>query len=202
MAVITFPAGLRLPSEFSLDLFNQQYASGSGETLAGQIVETLGVPWVCRMTWQQFAPADADLLQAFLDRMQGYKNLTQLYNVLRPQPKGTATGAPLTNGVSTGLTLALKGMSPGQTLVPGDMLGRANLLYRVTVGATVDGSGNCSVSVVPPIVVPTANNEVVTLIKPTAYFRLRTNFNPTSRAIPLQAGWLNGMTLEFIEALP
>lgn len=202
MATITFPA-VRMPSEFSMDLLVSQYASGSGETLSGQIVETLGAPWVFRFVWQQFDPEDTDLMRAFLDSMDGIANVTRLWNILRPTPKGTITGAPLVDGAGqTGTTLNLKGMTAGRTFALGDMIGRANRVHRVVAPATVDGAGKCALSIRPAILVGTSNEEVVTLDKPKAYARLRQNFNSFGSAAPLRKGWGSGLALEFIEVLP
>lgn len=202
MATIAFPA-IRAPIEFSLDLMNFAYASGSGETLAGQIVQTLGAPWVITMTWTHFSPAEAQIMQAFIDQMDGIANLTQLGNIRRPAPVGTITGAPLVDGAGqTGTTLNLKGMTPGQTFEAGDMLGRTNLLYRVCAPATVDGAGKAALTIRPAMVVATANEEIVTLAEPKTYFRLKNNFTPIVTDGRIGRHWARGVTLEFVESPP
>jgi len=201
--MITFPTLRGRPIEWSFDPMPFVYASNSGESLSGQVIETLGTPWMCRMVYAHLDADDSDLMRSFLDRMQGLKGVTRLSDVRRPAPRGTITGAPQIDGADqTGMTLLLKNMTPGQTWAVGDYLEHSNTLHRTTAAATVDGAGKVSLAVYPPIISPTINNAVVTLITPSTFFRLRQNFNPLTTAAPLLPRSSQAVTLEFVESMP
>lgn len=79
-------------------------------------------------------------------------------------------GSPLANGVSTGSTLSIKGLTASVPLRKGKFLsivqGGQRFVYMITADAVASAGGVASVPIWPMLRRPTATNEVIELAAP------------------------------------
>jgi len=80
-------------------------------------------------------------------------------------------------------------------LAADDLMGIGENLYMVTADGGSDGSGEATVSFLPPLRQGVAEDDVVTLYRPTGLFRL-----VSGAAVPALAGGLSpAVSLQFAE---
>jgi hypothetical protein len=114
------------------------------------------------MTRSEFAP-----IYAFAVKQRGQFDTFTYYPPTVSSPQGTATGTPLVNGAHTAgdNTIVTDGWSNSITaLKAGDYIKFSghNKVYMVVEDATSDGSGNCTLTIEPPLKADLSDNESIT----------------------------------------
>jgi len=177
MAVITYPTLTKTaPARMRWSLVSNTQLSVSPLNGTIQTQELPGARWKIQMDYPPLEEADAALLRAFLVKMRGQANRTDLGPFDRQVPRGTAGGTPLVNGGSqTGASLITDGWSAGATMLTGDFFSVGTQLFIVAADATADGSGNMTLTIEPPIRTSPSDNAAITKASPKARFMLLTN---------------------------
>lgn len=95
---------------------------------------------------------------------------TVLMRVYQPGLDIGAPGAPLANGISTGTSLVIKGLTPGYVIRKGQWLTHVTagqrFLYRAALSALANGSGIATVTLSHMLRRPTAANDVIEIAQP------------------------------------
>jgi hypothetical protein len=162
------------PREFSLVLRVNTRANAAPGGGSEQAVDLLNDRWVCSMTLPVRRHETAAALEAFLNRLRGMTNTVNIWHMRRPAPRGTIAGTVLTNGSQAqgAASLVLDGATAGTTVLAGDMLGAGGQLLQVATDATADGSGNMTVALANRLRAAIADNQAVTLTRPSVPMRL------------------------------
>lgn len=138
-----------------------------------QTIETPAVRWRVSFMLENLSQADSVLLEALLLQLRGASGRVALHHFARPSPRGTLTGTPLVKGAGqTGNSLLIDGCTVGATLLAGDFIGVNGELKMLVAAATASGSGEMTLFFEPPLRAAPADNAAITLVKPTATFKL------------------------------
>ena len=139
---------------------------------------------------------------AFIMSLRGGENRVRLYDPRRSPMRGAgsvtdtaAVGAAATAGATT---LTLKGLIASQavSLAADDHLSIGENLYTVTAHTGSNVSGQATVSLLPPLRYGVAENDAVSLYRPTGVFRLVGGWQDLT--VP-HYGRAGPLTLEFFE---
>jgi len=190
MSTITWPAGL-MPRTASLRLATVQRVHASPMGGSEQAVDMLNDRWHLSMLLNARARFDEGArIEAFLAAMRGQTNTVALWHFARPRPRGTLASATAASAAQGAAAVVLTGSG---TLKAGDMLGIGGLLLQVASDVTV------GTSTTVPIVnrLRAAVSGTVTLIQPTASFRLAT----PDVGVGYQPGQSDAVALDFVEAI-
>jgi hypothetical protein len=185
MTVITFPSTLFVKS-MRWERLDQDvtFSSVFGRQSATQMAPL----WKAALTFNELDEASSGAYQSLLMKLEGSKHQLALWNVGRPVPLGTYTGASGTTVISGG-TVAVGASSltftnatyASCTLVEGDMVGvnqgstSTQQVVMVTADATANGSGVITVSVKPALRNTVTNGSTVILQQPKVLFRQQSN---------------------------
>lgn len=187
MSVVTWPAGLKAPAEFTISQarYDQVELSDATGHAAARI---FGPPrWqVALRSVDAFSLAEAGVYEAMLLQLRGGINHLALYDFVRSAPQGTMRGTLTLNGAHVAgqgtavLPLSVTG-GAGQastTLKMGDWLQigssgspGASQLVKVVADATANGSGVIALTVEPPLRTAFSSGAAVTWDKPVAYYK-------------------------------
>lgn len=207
MAVITFPLPTANPPLYVRTMRWER--ADQDVTMRGvfgvQSISAMAPLWKVGLTFDMKSQVDAGPYQALMLKLKGSRNQLKLYNVGRPTPLGTFTGA---SGATTFASTAAAGAASitlvnasyaSKTLVAGDFIGFGTgvttQVVMVTDTATSDVSGNITISVEPALRNQMTSGTSVTLQYPCALFRQQTN----------SIGWdystvvVDGMSLDLLE---
>lgn len=195
MSIIQIPAGLSVGAQ----TWAQQRNDFEFRSMFGaQAVEAAGPMWLSSITATQKRP---ELWQALMLQLRGKTNQLALWNMGRPQPKGTMRGSmtiAATAQGATSLVITAAGQA-GKTLLAGDYLGVGSGLTQqvvmVTADATANGSGVVAVSTEPALRNSFASGAGVTWYRPCALFRRKDSTSQWDYA----PGTVSGMSLDLIE---
>lgn len=165
----------RLPSRqsWSLVAATQVHASPFNGAVQTQVLSA--AVWATTIQYDNLGAADAAILQAFLAGLQGRAGRVTAGNFAQPRIRGTATGAPtikVLGGGQTGNALTVDGMTPGTTLLAGDLFGVEDRLYMLSASVTANGSGQATLAFAPKLRVSPAANAPLTLSSPTTTMML------------------------------
>ncbi len=178
MSNYTWPAGRDwLPSRFRMQVLpNERCFTGyySGQS---QAIDLLGEYWTCQLTLPSRRSASLGALrEAFFEQLRGRSNTLQLWNLKRPEPRGTMRGTPTVRTTTAQLANEVDIQTvAGKTLEPGDVIGFGSQVSRVmgTVTLTADGSGHIdNVPVWPRVRAAVTAGAPVTWDKPLITFRM------------------------------
>lgn len=130
-------------------------------------------------------PAVASAWRATLARLQGRWGTLLVGDPARPTPRGTigaaGAGTPVLDGSHATLAeeIAIKGVTPGRTVLAADWLqlgtGATSTLILATADATADGAGDMTVPIFPRLRAVWANESPVTVQDCKGVFRLADN---------------------------
>lgn len=198
MSVLTWPTLSRGPTRQQWNLTASTQVAASALNGATQTQVMPGALWSTTVEYSLLG-ADAKRFEAFLLSLQGRAGRVSVGNFGAVRPRGTVSGSPLVNGaaLSGASTLAIDGVSAGVTLLAGDYFGVGNRLHMATVDATANGSGQMTVSFVPPLRAAVADNAAVTLVRPTTTMMLLDDRQGWLYA----AGGLRTYVVDLIEAI-
>lgn len=189
MSTVTWPASIT-PKMASLRLQTVQRVHASPFGGSEQTVDLLNDRWMMSLMLTQRAGFDVGAqIEAFIAALRGQTNTVALWHFARPNVRGTLASATCASVAQGAAAVVLTGSG---TLKAGDMLGISGLLLQVAADVTV-GSGT-SVSIVNRL--RTAVSGAVTLVKPTANFRLI-----GSPAVQYMPGMSDSVALEFAEVV-
>lgn len=172
MSVLTFPAVIPNAAEFALEANTQQTRS----ELNG-VVQTLALPgdrWTANLTFTNLQDPKARIMRAFLASLRGQAGRFYLTPPAYRRA-GIGTGAPLVKGAGqTGSSIVTDGWTAGQTGVvcAGDYINIGTELKMVTADANSNGSGEATISFVPPIRTSPADNAAIVVTNPTVIMAL------------------------------
>lgn len=202
MTDFTWPSTI-IPSSSDWRLISNTAAFASPLNGTTRTLSRGGDRWACTLTFNVMTQDNSAVLRAFLANLRG-----QTHRVVLPdhayKKRGIQTAAILVNGGSqTGSTLVCDGASAGITnaLRAADLIQVGNYLHMVTADANSDGSGNLTLSIVPPLRASPADNATVSVGTPTARFLLTGNTVGWSNR---PGGWprtIQSYSVDFIEDL-
>ena len=196
MADVALPAGL-CPVGYSFTVAPNKRAFAGGLGAEEPPVDLLEDRWMVSMTLDISQGVKAGQVEAYINRLSGGFNTTNLHHFSRPVPRGTATtSSGLTFNASKGADTVIITTSIGATLLPGDMLKVGTLLLQVSESCTANGVGQLTVPLVNRLRVNLTAGAAVVLSSPTATFRLL-----QSVAMPYGPAYAEGVTLMFEEAI-
>jgi hypothetical protein len=196
MSVIQVPTGLSVAKQ----TWTQQRNDVEFRSMFGaQAQEASGPLWATAISASLKRP---ELWQALLMQLRGKTNQLALWNMGRPQPKGTMRGA-MTLGITaqgaTSLVVTASGQA-GKTLLAGDYLGVGSGLTQqvvmVIADATSNGSGVISLTTEPALRNGFASGAGVTWYRPCALFRRK---DSTAQWDYEPGGVVKGMQLDLLE---
>lgn len=136
--------------------------------------------WRVSITGLSETRDDARKIALFLDRLDGFANQLELWNIEHPVPAGSMRGDMVfyTFAAQGSKTITLRSPSgnAGKTLLAGDYIGFGKILaqqvVQVTEDAVADINGIITVSVNPPLRNAFAIGSEITWNMPKALFRL------------------------------
>jgi hypothetical protein len=181
---------------FSLNLDTTQRSFASPFGGSEQVIDLGSDRWKATLSASPRTYAEAAALEALINSMRGMTNTLAIYHLLRPQPRGTMRGAPLTNGVAVGAQAVYIFTDPGATLLAGDMLGAGGLLFQVAADSVANGAGEFLVPIVNRVRRTLSALTPVVWDKPAAPFRLASK--PVVQFVP---GYAQGVAMDFVEAV-
>lgn len=197
MTTIAMPPGFDDPADFSLEMFVNQRANGSPFGGSEQVIDLLNDRWTATVTSAPRTSDEAAAYEAFIASMRGLSNTVNLFHLVRPIPRGTMRGTPLTNPAAQGADEIILGTSaPGVTLLAGDMIGIDGLLLMVSEDCVSDGVGAMPVRFVNRLRRAIDFGVPVIWDRPKAPFRLASR--SSVRHVP---GWADGVAFDLIEAI-
>lgn len=181
MAVITWPAALRAPIEWTLSQARYDMLESSDATghLAARL---LGPPrWrVALRCGDAFSLQDAGIYEAMLLQLRGGVNHLAVHDFVRAAPQGSMRGSMTLNGShaagATALSVTAGAGQAARTLLAGDWLQLgtglgSSQLVKVMAAATADGGGVISVGIEPPLRTGFAGGTAVVWDKPLGYYK-------------------------------
>ncbi len=115
-----------------------------------QVIDMINDRWRVSVLLPSLYEDDAAVLESYINAMRGQVNHTELYHYQRPVPRGTLRGSPflLADAVQGTDQLTLF-VTPGATLLPGDLIGLDGMILQCRESCTADDAG--------VLVVPLAN---------------------------------------------
>gem|GEM_PF-682160 len=181
MSIVTWPAGLKAPAEFTVSQARYdmvEMSDATGHTSA----RLFGPPrWqVSLRSVDAFSLVDAGVYEAMLLQLRGGVNHLALYDFIRSAPQGSMRGTLTLNGahsagatsvsVTGGVGQASTTLRAGDWLQIGTGLGTSQLV-KVMADATANGSGVIALTVEPPLRTAFSSGAAVTWDKPLAYYK-------------------------------
>jgi len=174
MTTYTWPSAWQ-PRRFRMQVMANERAFTGYYSGQSQALDLLGEFWTCQM---EMPPSrdegkGADM-EAFFERLHGRVNLVSLWNLARPEPRGTMRGTPTLNADVPQLANAVHILStPYATLKAGDVIGLGGQVSRVMADYTANAGGVLiSVEIWPRARVAMSSGAAVSWDKPTVDFRL------------------------------
>lgn len=168
---LPFPA--KAAAREKLQLNNRQAAMESPHTLAIQVVNTAS-QWNLDFTWPRMSLARAQVLQGWLDSLQGQVGTFRYYP--RAATRSVLTGRSLTStAYSYSTNVRLSGWASNATseLSVGQFFQLGNQLLRITaVPALADANGQVLVEFQPMLRANYAAGAAINLATPSGVFRL------------------------------
>lgn len=200
MSLVTYPVATAprvfLPARFSAALQTNQRVFASSFGGSEQAVDMLNDRWLFSLELAPRTHAEAAQIEAFIAALRGASNTTALYHFARPAPLGTLSGSPTAQAAAQGAaSITLNTATDGQTLLAGDLIGVAGLLLQVAASCTA-AAGAITVPLVNRLRVAVTDAAAVTLLQPTANFRLA-----SAPRVGYQAGMADGVAFDFAEAI-
>ncbi len=206
MSIIDLPQGLPVKSQaWGLRSYDQAFSNG--DSGASQVAVLGPIRRTCSLVSEEAIPIadEAALWTGLAHALNGRVNRLAVYDVLRPQPRGTARGswtAAAAAAAGSDMVVIQAGAGQaGRTLVPGDWVGvnqgglQRQLLY-VRAPVQVDGAGLLSVSVAPALRWAVAAGAAIVWDRPTCLMRqVGTDAKWTS-----QGSATGGFSLDLIES--
>jgi hypothetical protein len=196
MSVIQVPVGLSVGKQSWGQRRNDvEFRSAFG----AQALEGAAPLWTSAIECTLKRP---ELWQTMIMQLRGKTNQLALWNMGRPQPKGTMRGSMTlanTAAGATSLVITAAGQA-SKTLLFGDYLGIGSGLTQqvvmVTADATANGSGVITVSTEPALRNAFAGGAGVTWYRPCALFRRQGSSSSWDYE---PGGVVKGMSLDLLE---
>lgn len=206
MSILIFPTLSRTPSGASFRLRGNTQTHRSPLDGTTQTLEMPGARWELTVRWDSLAEADHRTLGAFLARLRGQSGRFTFSPAIFAPRRGTATGTPVfLTAPASGETFTTEGWTPssGSGQVAGDWLSYADTggrvrLHLAVADHAVDGSGECSHTITPPIRRAGTVGQAVEVIAPIGVFMLAEDVSPDLEIRPPRLG---SVTLSMVEAL-
>jgi hypothetical protein len=128
------------------------------------------------LSWSNLTVQDQRTIKVWLAQLRGQAGRFRLWDLVHPDPAGVgAVGTVMVSGADqVGVTLVTTGwpVSTAGLLLPGDYISVNDELKLVTTSASSNGAGAATITFEPPLRSSPPDAATVTLIKPTAIFRL------------------------------
>lgn len=184
---ITYPLALPASPAFRRIRFTARSVVGvsrSPFTGQQQVQEHAGQWWEVEAQIPPMQRAAAEQWVAFLLKLKGMKGTFLLGDPVSTVPRGTIAGSPAVNGAhaARSATLALKGLTPGTTLLAGDFLqvgsGATTRLHKNLNDATADGGGLMTLDIWPSLREALSDSAAVVVSNCKGTFRLSSNESP------------------------
>lgn len=141
------------PSTCDVDYVTMDSVLQSRFTGAIQTVHRSSGHWVMRCTWTNILGEERAKLLAFLLRVNGTEHRVRMPFFGQKQ-RGDLGGSPVVDGAGqTGTSLNIRGCDPSVTnwMRVGDVFRYDNALRVATTDADSDGTGDATITFVPPI---------------------------------------------------
>lgn len=191
-----YPSGL----VFRLTPFTQVFVSPL--TQQAQTSELPGTSWRAVLSYNALSDANALLLEAFVEALNGVAGRFYLWDMAHENPKGVGTGTPLvkTLALAGAKIMYTKGWTISQTgiLLKGDKFAVNDELKRMTANANSDGAGDATLNFTPALRKNAAIDLPLTVIKPKCVMRL---LDDNQGGMTWRPGiYAEGITIECVEA--
>lgn len=197
MTTIALPSFFANPRTCIFEPYVNQRSNASPFGGSEQVVDLLNDRWLATVSIPPRSKDGGAAVEAFIGAMRGMVNTINLYHLVRPVPRGTMRGAPVTDGAGQGAnSLVVWTSAPGATLFAGDMIGAEGLLLMTAEDCVADGSGRMVVPLVNRLRKTVALNAAIVWDRPAAPFRLVSR--PTEQYMP---GYADGLTFDLAEAI-
>jgi hypothetical protein len=153
----------------------------------------------------QLTPLEADdwrEVSALFRKLRGRRNKLRIFDPSRALRGAGAAGptAQIAVDAAAGATsITIDGLTISQavSLAADDLIGIGENLYAISDDAPSNGSGETTVSILPPLRQGVTDGDVVTLVNPTGLFLLRSG----GEALTVRPGLISEpLSLDFIEA--
>lgn len=185
---LTFPA--KVPNSATLSMSSIVSVSRSPFTGQTQTQVYQGRLWGASIAYPRMKRAAAELVIAFLAKLDGKRGTFLMGDPAGDTPRGSAgssPGTPVVFGASqTGSDLDIDGLPGGASgyLLPGDYIhlgsGTTTHLHKVLDDVNVDSSGAATLVLWPELRESPANNDPVTVSGALGHFRLLENISSFS----------------------
>lgn len=196
MTDLTWPSAV-IPASSAWSLVSNTVTFTSPLSGTVQTLARGGDRWACTVTTPPLNGATRAVMRAFAASLRGNANRVVMPDHSHTR-RGTQSAAVAVNGASqVGSSLVVDGGTASATLLAGDYIGVDGYLHMLTADATFNGSGQATLSIVPPLRRSPADNATVTVTNPTARFLLTGNTTGWSN----QPGGISTLTFEFVEDL-
>lgn len=199
MPTLTWPVLSAAPIRQQWSLIASTQVATSPLNGAAQTQALPGMLWSTTIEYA-LRGDNARRFEAFLLSLQGRAGRVAIGNFGAPRPRGAAAGTPLVNGfpyLAGSTTIGTDGWTPGTTLLAGDYFGLGGRLHMQTEDATANGSGQMTLTFVPPLFASPADNAPLTLVRPTTTMMLLDDRQGWLYA----AGGVRSYVVDLIEAI-
>jgi hypothetical protein len=200
---LTFPS--LVPRRVSMMARAIVARSPSPFTFEDQVQAHAGQIWEAALDFPPLLREDAELLNAFRLKMNGFEGVCSFTPPVQGTPRGVATGTPQVDGGVAALAqdLPTKGWTTGITGIvkAGDFIqlgsGLLARLHKVLDDADSDGSGNATLTIWPRTRIAYANSATIVAVNPVGAFSLADN----AMGWTVEEAQLYGIEFSLIEAL-
>jgi hypothetical protein len=166
-----------------------------------QAVDLLNDRWLMHVELTRNSYANAQAIEAFIGALRGQTNTANLWHFARPNIAGTLAGAlTLSAAAAQGAASVSINATTGTTLKAGDLFNVATptggvLLLMCAADAT-SSAGVAAVTITNRLRVALSSGAAVSLVKPTATFRLQATSH-----VGYSPGIADVVSLDFAEAI-
>lgn len=174
MTIYTLP-GTRAMRPATMSFYLTPLGGVTRSPLTGD-TKTVSAPggwWSAELAYPDQHEDERGSLRGLIDLVTRSEHRLALWDLARPQPRGTCNLAGVTVGVSAAQfaqVVTLYGCGANRTLNAGDMIGIAGQLCCVALDAVANGSGQMVVTLTSDLRLARAAGTPVVLDRPTALF--------------------------------
>lgn len=196
-----FPPAVGGPSSAQIVLRRAQSSSVSPFTFRRQVYDWGGDQWEMVAKLAPLSPDHAGAWEAFILALNGRMGSFVMGIPMRNAPRGTQQTDIAFDGdhLTRASTIAVKGMTPGATLLAGDLIsvGSGPWLHKILNTVSADAGGFASLEIAPRLREAAANDAAIDVTYPRGVWRLK----DTDTDWTIDDGRFSSVTISAEEAL-